>query len=103
MNIHPEFKKIAMMNAKIERLAKSLEEKLDMDGLDVRAAYLIHGCKVIDGELYQNGERLTNVGGCVDNDYFAHQLPGYFGDDFYGTVYYRTDVPGEYVAVPFAM
>lgn len=42
MNIYPEFKKIAMMNAKIERLVKALEEKLDMDGLDVRAARLIH-------------------------------------------------------------
>lgn len=103
MNIYPEFKKIAMMNAKVERLAKALEGRLDMDGLDVRAARLIHGCNVINGELYQNGERLTNGGGCVDSDYFVHQLTGYLGDDFYGTVYYGTDVPGEYVTVPFAM
>lgn len=103
MNIYPEFKKIAMMNAKIKRMNERLKEKLDMDGLDVGYACLIHGCKVIDGELYQNGEQLTNGGGCVDDDYFVNQSTGYFGDDFYGTVYYRTDVPGEYVAVPFAM
>lgn len=102
MNIYPEMKKIAGANAKIEWLAKKLSEKLDIDCLDFAAASLISGCSEKNGHLYQNGHRLDNYG-LVDDDYYCRQFTGYCGDDFYGTLYFKTNVPGQFVAIPFQM
>ena len=102
MNIYPELKKIAGANAKIERLAEKFSEKLDIDGLAVAGAYLVNGCSEKNGHLYQNGHRLDNHG-LVDDDYYCRQFTGYCGDDYYGTLYFKTNVPGQFVAIPFQM
>ena len=102
MNIYPEIKKIAGANAKIMRLADKLSEKLDCYGLEFERAHLIDGCSERNGHLYQNGGRLDNSG-LVDDDYYCDQHPGWLEDDFYGTLYFKTNVPGQFVAVPFAM
>lgn len=100
MIIIPEMKKIAGLNHKIGRLAEIVSEKMDVDGLDFRSAYLVSGCKVKGNHLYQDGERLDNYG-LTDDLYYCSQYTGYCEDDFYGTLYFKTDVPGQYVAVPF--
>lgn len=102
MIVIPELKKIAGLNAKIERLAEIVGQKLDADGLDFRSSYLISGCSAKGKHLYKDGHRLDNCG-LTDDLYYCNQYTGYCEDDFYGTLYFKTDVPGQYVAVPFAM
>ena len=103
MTVIPELKKIACLNDKIEHLAKIVGEKMDVDGLDFRSAYLVSGCRAKGKHLYnKDGFRLDNSG-LVDDLYYCNQHTGYCEDDFYGTLYFKTDVPGQYVAVPFAM
>lgn len=102
MTIIPELKKIAGLNAKIKRLAGIVGEKIDADGMGLESAYLISRCKEKNGHLYQDGGRLDNSG-LVDDLYYCNQHTGYCEDYFYGTLYFKTDVPGQFVAVPFDM
>ena len=103
MTVIHELKKIAGLNDKIRRLAKIVGEKIDADGLDLESAYLVSGCRVKGEYLYdKDGDRLNNCG-LVDDLYFCSQYTGYCEDDFYGTLYFKTDVAGQYVAVPFQM
>lgn len=103
MVIIPELKKIAGLNDKIKHLAKIVGQKIDADGLGLESAYLVSGCRAKGKHLYnKDGHRLDNSG-LVDNLYYCDQYTGYCEDDFFGTLYFKTDVPGQYVAVPFAM
>ncbi len=102
MNIYPELKQIAGANEKIKRLAKKVGEKIDCDGLMLESAYLVSGCKEKNGHLYSEGCRMDNSG-LVDDDYYCNQHTGYCEDHFYGTLYFKTNVPGQFVAVPFDM
>lgn len=102
MTIIPELKKIAGLNAKIERLVKIVGNKIDADGLGVESAYLISGCSIKGKHLYKDGRRLDNCG-LTDDLYYCDQHTGWCEDDFHGTLYFKTDVPGQYVAVPFDM
>lgn len=102
MTIIPELKKIAGLNDRIKNLAEKVVNKYDLEGLDIQSAYLISGCRQKGKHLYKDGHRLTNYG-LTDDLYYCNQYTGYCGDDYYGTLYFKTDVPGQYVAVPFAM
>jgi hypothetical protein len=102
MTIIPELKKIAGLNAKIKRLVEIVGEKIDDDGLYLGSAYLISGCSAKGNHLYKDGHRLDN-GGLTDDLYYCDQHVGWCEDDVHGTLYFRTDVPGQYVAVPFDM
>ena len=102
MKIIPELKKIACLNDKIKRLVGIVGKKIDADGMGLESAYLISGCKEKNGHLYQDGGRLDNSG-LVDDVYYCNQHTGYCEDCFYGTLYFKTDVPGQFVAVPFDM
>lgn len=102
MIIIPEIKRVAGLNVRIERLSKIIAEKMDADGLDFRSAYFVDGCKERNGHLYSNGEQLDRDG-LVDDLYYCEQYTGYCEDDFYGTLYFKTNVPGQFVAVPFSM
>ena len=98
----PELKKIAGLNDKIRRLAKTVGEKIDAEGLRLEDARLFCGCTTDGKHLYHDGGRLDNCG-LVDNLYYCDQHTGYCEDYFYGTLYFKTDVPGQYVSVPFDM
>ena len=100
MNIYPEIKKIAGKNAAIQRLAEALEDKLDCEDLDWQSARLIDGCTEKNGHLYKNGDKLDRQG-LVDADYYCAQYTGYCEDDYHGTLYFKTNAPGQFVAVPF--
>lgn len=102
MNVYLEFTEIAKMNERIKSLATMLEEELDLDGLDLTSAYFVENCEEKNGHLYSDEGRLDNSG-LVDDQYYCDQYTGYLGDDFYGTLYFKTNVPGKFVAVPFAM
>ena len=106
MEIIREIKMIAAANATRDHWIKQLElsGKVEMDGLHLESAELIDGCKEKNGHLYKNGCRLDNDDkGPVDDQYYCHQRQGYCEDDFYGTLYFKTNVPGQFVAVPFCM
>lgn len=102
MIVLQEIQKIAELNSKIERLSEVLGEKMDSDGLDWKSAYFVDGCKERNGHLYSNGERLDNDG-LVDDLYYRHLCTGYLDDVSFGTLYFKTNVPGQFVAVPFSM
>lgn len=91
MNIYKEIKEIAKCNSKIERLVDKLSEKFDV-GEDIEWDTAIF-VSMKDEDL----KRLD----LVDDDYYSDHHKGYWEDDFYGWLYFKTDVPGQYVRVHF--
>lgn len=103
MKIYKELEQIAQANEQIIDLAMKLDKVIDIDGLDLHAAYFVDGCIEKDGHLYNDeGDRYDNSG-LVDDEYYCNQYTGYLGDDFYGTLYFKTETAGRFVGVPFAM
>lgn len=102
MIIIPEIKKIAGCRDKIKHLSDLVSQKIDTDGLDFESAYLVSGCRERDGHLYQGGVRL-DTDGLVTDLYYCNQYIGCYGGTFYGMLYFKTNVPGQFVAVPFCM
>lgn len=106
MKVIKEIVKIAELVNKINKLSAKLEikEELDLsiDDLNLTDSYFINGCEERNGHLYHGASRLDNSG-LVDDLYYTWQKAGYCEDDFYGTLYFKTDVPGQFVAVPFQM
>lgn len=100
MIIYPEIKKIAGALRKIERLSALLDEKIGMAGVSYKSCYLVDGCSEDNAHLYKSGCRIDHAS-LIDGTYY-----NLFGDScsgFYGTLYFRTNVPGQFVAVPFVM
>lgn len=100
MNIYPEIKKISGMNEAIERLGEKLSTKIDCSDLILKEACFITGCKERGGHLYKNEKRLDKDG-LVNNDYYCTQYNGFCEDSFHGTLFFKTNVPGQFVAIPF--
>lgn len=96
MKIYKEVKKIAGRIAQITRLCESLEAKgLDVEGADWFNAQLVSGL-TIKGRYLCEGES------CIaeeNDDYYVCQWTGYCEDDYCGYLYFKTDVPGQYVKV----
>ena len=91
MKIYKEIKEIAKCNSKIERLIDRLSERFDVgDGIEWNTALFV---SMKDEDL----KRLD----LVDDDYYSDHHKGYWEDDFYGFLYFKTDVPGQYVRVHF--
>ena len=105
MNIYPEIKKIAALNEKITQLIRKLQTKIDADGLDLGAAHFVKDGVEKNNHLYDSeGNQLDNdCDGPVDDDYYCLQYTGYFADDYYGRLYFKTDVPGTFIEVHFQM
>ena len=105
MNIYPEIKQIVELNEKITQLIEKLSSQLDVDGCDFNDAYFVKNCEEINNHLYDSERnQLDNDSyGLIDDDYYCCQYTGYCEDDFYGTLYFKTDVPGQFVAVPFSV
>lgn len=103
MNIYPEIKQIVELNEKITHLIEKLSSQLDVDGCDFNDAYFVKNCEEISNHLYDSeGNQLDNDSyGLIDSDYYCCQYRGYCEDDFHGTLYFKTDVPGQFVAIPF--
>jgi hypothetical protein len=101
MGIYPEVKEILKHNAAIKIFAERLNDKLDCDGVNWNDTALITGCKEIKGHLYKDGEQLDNGNG--EEDYYVDQHAGYCEDSYNGTLYFKTDIPGEFICVSFDM
>lgn len=102
INIYPELKKIAGHIDAAFKLMDKLSEKIDTEGFDTTGIRLISGCVERDGHLYHDSVRLDNHG-IQDGDYYCEQHVGYCEDDYHGILYFKTNVPGQFVAVPFEM
>lgn len=103
MQIINELKRIAAANAKRDYWIKQLElSGFETDDLHLENARLIDGCKEKNGHLFR-GKCMLDNSGLVDDQFYCHQTQGYCEDDFYGTLYFKTNVPGQFVQVPFHM
>ena len=91
MNIYPEIKKIATCVSKIYQLVERVSKKIDPDGIEWFTARLVH----------LNREEVEALGKCVDDDYYCDQWQGYLEDEYHGDLYFKTNVPGEFVKVHF--
>lgn len=96
--IYKEIKRIACLNAQRDRFINILEERFEDYGIDWHSAELVSGLTVGERGLY-HGE-ICIAEWC--DDYFVDQHTGYCEDDYYGSLYFRTDVPGQYVKVSYA-
>lgn len=96
MKIYKEIKKIAGMLAQIGHLINLLKQKgLDIDGIHWLEAQLVSGLSVKGEYLCEGDERIAQESG----EHFVNQWTGYCEDDYYGYLYFKTDVPGQYVKV----
>ncbi len=94
-----QLKKLAMMNVRQMRLIDQINIRMDIetDGFCLDGARLITGCVERNNKLYRDGILL----GKDEGEYYCRQYQGYSEDSFYGYVYFKTDVPGEFVKIPF--
>lgn len=90
MNIYKEIKEIAKCNSKIDSLVNKLSEKIDTEGIAWQTARFVSMSR-------KDLEKLE----LVDDDYYCQQYTGYIEDDYYGGLYFKTDVPSQYVKVYF--
>lgn len=90
MKVFKEIKEIAKCTNKIKNLVDKLEEKMDTDDIDWNTAELVS----------LNKEQIKRLGSVVDDLYYCdqHQI---YEDWFAGWLYFKTDVPGQYVKVHF--
>lgn len=94
MKLYKEIKEIAKCRAKINRLNENLQDKgLDPEGIAWFTAQFV----TLDKEDIEHFRRTRGE----TEDYFVSQSCGYLGDDFSGHLYFKTNVPGQYVRVYF--
>lgn len=101
MNIYPEIKQIAGAMDRIHRLANKLKYKCDCSCVDWYTAKLIDGITEKGGFIYDEAGNCLNddYKGTVDDDYYCMPYSGYRGDNTYGYLYFKTNVPGQFVRV----
>ena len=95
MNRYTEISEIAEYVAKIKELSNKLAESFDTEGIDWFTAELVD---LSDDQLKHFKDPKAN--GETD-DYFVEQWRGYCEDDFYGNLFFETDIEGRYVKVFF--
>lgn len=95
MNTFKEVKEIAKCVSKIGTLVDRLKDYIDTDGINWYTAVFVSLDKD-DIEHFENSNGVTE-------EYFVNQWTGYSADDYYGELYFKTDVPGQYVRVHFHM
>ena len=100
MIIHAEFRELANACDNIRATAEKLKRKIDISDMGLFEVYLCKGCTERDGHLFQDGKQLDNCG-VQFNQYYLQQFHGFCEDSYYGTMYFKTTTPGEFVAVPF--
>lgn len=96
MNRYKEIKQIAKCMTKIMYLIEKLEKGgFDADGIDWTSAEFVS----LDKEDIRHFENTNGV----TEDYYVDQWTGYCEDDYFGYLYFKTDVNGQYVKVHFEM
>ena len=92
MKIYKEIKQIAKKKEQIKSLVTELTNKgVDIDGIEWWSAeFVTLSKKAIEYFKSHNGET---------DEYFVDQSTGYSEDDYFGYLYFKTDVPAQYVRV----
>lgn len=99
MPIYKAAKRIACLNAQLARQVKLMNQEIDPDGINWYSAELVSGLTARDGKLYYESLPVAEWA----DEYYVKQYQGYFKDTYFGRLYFRTDVPGQYVRVCFDM
>ena len=99
MPIYKAAKRIACLNAQLARQVELMNQEIDPDGIEWYSAELVSGLTARDGKLYYGDLPVAEWA----DEYYVDQTQGYSEDDYYGWLYFRTDVPGQYVRVNFDM
>lgn len=99
MPIYKAAKRIACLNAQLARQVELMNQEIDPDGIEWYSAELVSGLTARDGELYYGDLPVAERA----DKYYVDQTQGYSEDNYYGWLYFRTDVPGQYVRVHFDM
>lgn len=99
MPIYKAAKRIACLNAQLARQVELMNQEIDPDGIEWYSAELVSGLTARDGKLCYENLPVAEWG----DEYYVDQTQGYSGDNYYGWLYFRTDVPGQYVRVHFDM
>lgn len=94
MEIYKEIKEIAKAMAKVKHLAEKISEKIDTEGFDWASAEFV--------SLDKEDIKHFGFEGTTE-DYYVDQWTGYCEDDYHGYLYFKTDVPGQFVRVYFKM
>ena len=89
MPIYKAAKRIACLNAQLARQVELLSQKFDLDGIEWNSAELVSGLTARDGLLYSEGHLVAEWA----HECYVNQNQGFFEDDCYGWLYFRTDVP----------
>ncbi len=94
--------KIAELQNQINRLKKGkmIQDEFN-DCMWWEVKEVIENCTEIDGSLYDEKGAWICDGGLVDNVYYCNQSVGYYEDDYYGTMYYKTEKKGVFIAVSY--
>lgn len=94
MKTYKEVKEIAKYVSQIRTLTEKLKEAdYCFDDIDWGTAEFVR----LSEEDIENFKKNN----CVTEDYYVEQHTGYFEDDFYGWLWFKTDIEGEYVKVHF--
>lgn len=94
MIVYKEIKEIAKSNAKIAHLVQKLEDKgFDAYGIEWNTTTFVSLSK----------EDIESLNLSETEGYYVSQSQGYIEDDFFGHLYFKTNVPGQYVRVYFQM
>ena len=99
MPIYKAAKRIACINAQLARQVELMNQEIDPDGIEWWSAELVSGLTARDGKLYYGDFPVAEWA----DEYYVDQTQGYSEDNYYGWLYFRTDVPGQYVRVHFDM
>lgn len=92
MKVYKEIKQIVEYYSKIRELIQKLDDIAD--GVEWETAEFV---RLTNEDI----ERFKRIDGVTD-DYYVEQHTGYFEDDFYGWLWFKTDVEGEYIKVHFS-
>lgn len=95
MNVYKEIKEIAKCVSKINSLIEKINKENGeiAEGLDWYTAEFVTLTKE-DIKHFKDRH-------CETEDYYVDQHTGYCEDDFYGHVYFKTDVPAQYIKIHF--
>lgn len=94
MKVYKEIKEIAKCMAKLKSNVEKLGEKFETADIDWTTSEFVNLSK-------KDIEKFERTNG-VTEDYYVEQHCGYCEDDFYGWLWFKTDVNGQFIKVHFS-
>lgn len=93
---------IATLEMQLEELySKISEDDTVSDCTSFRPYKILNNCREENNCLYDSNGILLARDGLVDNLYYCNQYTGFCEDDYYGTMYYKTNKQGQFIAVDY--